>query len=289
MDLSVSASLTNNERLAIAADMHAKVIDELFRETRWNSPDAVFHGGTALTLGHKSVRFSEDLDFMVDREAAEGLERAIGVVHKRVSLAMGFSYPGSQVALKGPKGDEVSRWVFTWSHPNRRGSVQVNAEFLKTTADLLRAYRTNTAVPTSKGTIGLTTPVPMPILLSAWADKIKAIATRPAFKWRDAYDVAFIAGGMGNGSSDDEKVEALASTSAIYGKTLEDVREGLAAVMESGVFKDFEAFETNMSRWFEEDTFERYRDAGIFRNSLISAGREVERALALCLGRGFRP
>lgn len=289
MDLSKTGSLTKSEHLQIAADMHAKVLDELFRETRWRAPDAVFHGGTALTLGHRSVRFSEDLDFMVREDVADRLEKAIAIVQKRVNVAMGVLYPGSTVTVKGPKGNEVAKWVFTWSHPNRRGNVQVKAEFLKTAGDVLKAYRTNTAVPTSKGTIGLTMPIPMPDLLWAWADKVKAIATRPAFKWRDAYDLAFVANSMHVPPSDDERVEALTSVADIYGKTLDDIAEGLSAVTESGVLTDSETFETDMSRWFDDELFEHYKDAGIFRNALRKCSDEVGHALVLCLDRNPKP
>lgn len=288
MDLSVSTGLGKQEHFLIAADMHAKVLDELFWATKWKSSEAVFHGGTALALGHRSERFSEDLDFMVDGRAAQDLDKVMGEVLERVRLAMSLAYPGCSVALKLPKGTgEVNRWTFTWSHPNRRGNVKVHAEFLKTTADLLRAYQTSVPVTTAKGTIGIRAPIPMPTLLSAWADKIKAVATRPAVKWRDIYDIAFILRSMHPRPADDEKVEALSSTAAIYGRTLDDVARGLEVVLAEGILDDREGYEADMARWFDDEYFERHFDQ--FGDQLRIAKAEVELAVSLCRSRGYRP
>src|SRR3546814_16461626 len=76
--------------------------------------------------------------------------------------------------------------------------------------------------------IRITTPIPMPELISSWADKIKAVATRPAVKWRDLFDLDFIATRWSiSGRPDDTALlEAVETPAAIYNRTVDEVREG---------------------------------------------------------------
>jgi len=283
MELTSRAPLMKEEQFEIASTMHAMVLDRLFSETHWLAPQAVFHGGTALSFVRDSQRFSEDLDFMVTPDAIEGLDDAIDKVRWRVDLLMAKLYPGGRVTVKGPKGDQVTKWEFKWEHPGRRGKVMVKAEFLVTRADLLAAYRTTHMVPTSRGAVGVSIVIPVPDLVSAKADKIKAIATRPDFKWRDAFDLAWIARCLKREDEvmPDEFRVALGATASIYDKTLEDVAEGLSRVLASGVMDDVASFEADMTRWFPDEDVPRYRSSGYFRNALAEAKREVERSLDL--------
>jgi len=283
MDLSSGKNLRLNEQIEIASLMHLLVLDRLFLETNWLASDAVFHGGTALSIVRNSRRFSEDLDFMVTPEAIQKLDNAIEKVRDYVEGRMELPLPGGRVSVKGPRGNEVTKWEFKWDHPGRRGKVMVKAEFLVTEAALLSAYRSTHIIPTSRGVVGISTPLPVPDLISAWADKIKAMATRPDFKWRDAYDLAWIAQCLRR--EDEISVEdyrqALTATAAIYDKSLRDVEEGLSKVLASGVFESISKFETDMAKWFEEELYPRYRETGQFRMALAGARREVENAIEM--------
>jgi predicted nucleotidyltransferase component of viral defense system len=283
MDLSRPSNLTEAENFEIASAMHAAILDNLFRETNWVAEQAVFHGGTALALARKSPRFSEDLDFMMTKEAAQELDAVIQKVRERVSLRMASQYDGGRVTLKGPKGEEVTSWNFKWEHPNKRGKVMVKVEFLVTEAALLKGYQSFHMVPTSRGALGVSVLVPVPELISAWADKVKAIATRPAFKWRDAFDISWIARCLKQEDviPADEYRAALAATASIYGKTLEDVAEGLERVLASGSMDNVEDFEEDMGRWFLEEEASRYVVSGTFKRMLSEAKREVEKSLDL--------
>lgn len=78
------SALTQIEHFEIASTLHAVVLDELFRATHWLAPMAVFHGGTSLALVRASIRFSEDLDFMVDEHAASGLGEIMAKLRARL-------------------------------------------------------------------------------------------------------------------------------------------------------------------------------------------------------------
>ncbi|MCZ7861354.1 nucleotidyl transferase AbiEii/AbiGii toxin family protein [Agrobacterium salinitolerans] len=282
MDLTVTRNLSQEENFEIASVMHASILDELIRATDWIKTDAVFHGGTSLAIIRESVRFSEDLDFMITEECVEGLETAVRSVHDRMSMILASHYPGGQLDLKGPKGKDVCQWLFVWSHPARRGNVQVKAEFLITKKDLLAAYASTHIVPNSRRAVLVKSHVPVPVLVSAWADKIKAIATRPAFKWRDAYDLSYISRSMVRESLDDAaKARAIKATAAIYGTSMAELENGLRRVMDNGVFEQVEAFQADMKRWFDADTYERMLRRDIFRNDLEVSAQEVADAIAI--------
>ncbi|MBX3226134.1 MAG: nucleotidyl transferase AbiEii/AbiGii toxin family protein [Labilithrix sp.] len=244
---------------------------------------AIFHGGTSLALIRGSPRFSEDLDFMVDERATSRLGATMQKLRAKLDLAMSLHYPDGVVALKGPRGKEVVTWQVVWSHPARRNTVMVKVEFFVTRAGALEAYRATHELPSTKGVVAVTTPIPVPELVSAWADKIKAVATRGELKWRDAYDLWWIARRLGGQEdlSDQDRLEALEVSAGLYGKTLEDVGRGLGAVVASGALTDVSSFEADMSRWFPPSLFSRYREAGLFGEALASATREIERARAL--------
>lgn len=283
MDLSRKTNLTSYEKMEIGAALHAKVLDELFRATRWKGDEAIFHGGTSLSLARRSPRFSQDLDFMINSEYGEQLIEAMRRILAPIQLSFDVMYPGCSVASKGPNGKSVSSWMFTWSHPNRHGVAKVKAEFLMTKPKLLKAYKSTHVVPMTKGVIGITTPLPVPTLVAAWADKVKAIATRPAMKWRDLFDLDYIANEIRYSGrvSDEEKIDAIVATAAIYDKTMEDVLDGLRAVVDSGDLSDYESFGEDMEHWFDANTYDAYGNSGIFRDKLDSARREIEGFLNL--------
>ncbi len=292
MDLSYVTNLSREENFEIASIMHAMILDELMRCTKWAKSDAVFHGGTSLSIIRNSARFSEDLDFMITEEAEDGLEGAVKKVRDRIAVTLNSHYPGGTLELRGPRGREISNWVFVWSHPSRRGSVQVKAEFLVTKKNFLANYASTHVVPGNGSPVLVRSHVPVPVLVSAWADKIKAIATRPVFKWRDAYDLAFIAHSMVRDNvSDEEKRRAITATAAIYGTTLDQVADGLDHALRSGVFDDVAAFEADMKRWFDKETYDGRLKRNLFEDDLEVAAQEVSHALAMVrpLNTGWTP
>lgn len=283
LDLSLRGDLSRDEEFEIATILHTLVLDALFRRSQWMAKDAVFHGGTALALFRNSKRFSEDLDFMISEEAAAALEKVIQRVRDDVHMAMSIRVPGSTIELKGPKGAEVAKWTFTWSHPNRRDRVKVKAEFLTTAADVLNNYGSIYLVPTGTHDVAVSTPIPAPKLISAWADKIKAIATRDFMKWRDLFDLAFVSQTMRKEETitNADKKRALEASGAIYGKTYADIVEGLRQVIATGLLEDVASFERDLWFWLDEATFETYRSRNMFANMLKLVRREIDDAMKL--------
>jgi hypothetical protein len=285
-------AISKDEQFEIASTLHAMFLDALFRETDWMATDAVFHGGTSLALARNSIRFSEDLDFMITPQALGALTYAMAKIAGRIDLSMSMAYPGGKVILKGPKGDDVVKWELKWEHPNKHGKVMVKAEFFVTKPELLARYRSTHLVPTSRGIVAVRTPIPVPELVSSWADKIKAIATRPDFKWRDAFDLALIIGMIdkadlrAKGDKDligtpENKIAALEATAGIYDKSIDDVAEGLDRVLQSGALDDVKSYEKDMFRWFPDADFPRFKTTGMFERTLAETKREIELTVEL--------
>ncbi|SOC27398.1 nucleotidyl transferase AbiEii/AbiGii toxin family protein [Thalassospira xiamenensis] len=289
MDLNVRANLSTAESFRIATHLHTVLLEETFRVTRWKNKDAVFHGGTSLKLAYDSLRLSEDLDFMISPTAHSSLLSAAKPVADKTRLIMKAHYPDCQIDFKvrqsQPGQSSVDVWDVRWTHPNRRGKVLVKMEFFRVDQDLLSEYSARMMATLSGGeALRITTPVPVAEIAALWSDKVKAIATRPAFKYRDAFDLAFIANRLsvsGTYPDDAKLTDNLLRASSIYGKTPSDIVKGLQQYLEAGHFEDVSAFRENMRHWFDADVYHSYDEAGLFESMLYSARSEVEKGCRL--------
>ena len=136
----------------------------------------------------------------------------------------------------------------------------------------------------------------VPDVIGLWGDKIKAVATRPAFKWRDAHDLGFlhdVIEGMiatevrhgvpvGQRSVQDLMRSALDVSSRIYGKTPEELVPLLETRLASGELDDYATFGEDMRRWFSSEVFDSYETLGYLDRLLDNARLELERGLELC-------
>lgn len=281
-------ALSNEERFRIASDLHVMLLDEIFRVTGWRSGDAVFHGGTSLKIAWDSPRFSEDLDFMTSPDEALKLDGKMAEVAKRIERRAAAAFPGGKLETRPRSAREggLKRWDVVWSHPLRHGQVLVKAEFFSAPPAALDAYRSVMRVPfpDPERSVRISTPIAVPELVSAWADKVKAIATRPAFKWRDAYDLCHVARRLaspGPFPNDVDLLLALDATAAIYGVTPAAIADGLDKVRSSGALDDLASFERDMARWFPAGPFASLRQAGTFEGALREAKGEIARACRL--------
>lgn len=284
MDFSRRSNLTKEENFRIASIMHAVLLDEFFRATQWKLGDAVFHGGTSLHMGHNSTRWSEDLDFMVNEDRWAGIMAAAPKVAERLRLRMSALVADSVIEMKvktgKPGADRIDTWDIRWSHPNRMGKVIVKMEFYQVLRHLLPSYGAKMIVPVGQGGVRVTTPVPIAEIASLWADKVKAIATRVEFKWRDAHDLAFVADRLefsGKMPEPDMLQSMLRHVAEIYSVTTRDIVDGLERRLSEGCFADYAAFRTDMARWFSGDTAAHLAASGTFDQMLDTARAEVER------------
>jgi len=293
--------ISESDEQEIATTLQYLLMNEIFSNSRWRAPHAVFHGGTALSMLHDTGRWSEDLDFMIDEELFATLEKTMANAAERLQILARKIYPDCQIDLNGPKGKtEVKAWYFGWTHPNKYGKVRVKTEFLPKPTDLLRGYKTVQVIPVGSSLlpVAITSFVHGPQLISSWADKIIAMSQRPYFKWRDVYDLWFLDTRMKALSSakdtnirtpypsDDEFLKALEATASIYGKTPDDVRIGLEVLLSKNIFDDADGYKKDIAKWLPEEVKSNDQLLELHRTV---AKHEIERVLTVILENAETP
>lgn len=282
MDLSRKTALTEAEMREVAELLHYGVLTELFDATQWRGDQAVFHGGTSLRVVRKSDRYSEDLDFLIAPDEAARLQKAMAEVREGLLTRLALRLPGSQITIKenrGKDGGSVLGYTVRWEHPMRMGAVRVKAEFYRVPGALQSAYSAEDILPTQIPDIAVSfkTPIPAPRLIFAWADKIKAIATRDHMKYRDVYDIWFLLQQIKPAPEREEAIETIGKVASLYEHDLNSVGGGLTRVLESGCLEDAGAFTADMKRWLEPKLFSGLERTGFFAVMLEAVRGEIER------------
>lgn len=288
MDLTKRSQLHPDEHLSIAQELQLALLDELARVARWKVGDAAFHGGTSIQSAWNSPRWSEDLDFLVGRSRLEALQKVGPKIAANIRARFGAAYPNCVIEFGANAGNPESQdcmdsWTVKWSHPNRIGKVLVKVEFYATNDEILSRYKARLARP-QKGNTAISVMMPVAELVSLWADKVKVVATRGGFKWRDMHDLAFISESLDRNGwpPEAELVAALETTSSIYGKTLQDVLDGLQSRLGDGYLDDRKAFQEDMARWFGAEAHTLNIGLGVYKQQMERSKAEVLRGIELC-------
>jgi hypothetical protein len=154
-----------------------------------------FHGGTSLHFSWRSPRLSEDLDFLMARDASD-IQQIVNRAQKKVAEEFAADDPSFAVALldKTKSGDRMLAYHLKISHPGYLGKALVKVEFWRVSADYLEKYPVALRAPIQPGEMvsRISNPVPAATLETAYCDKLTAFATRPYLKWRDIYDLWWI-------------------------------------------------------------------------------------------------
>lgn len=196
--------MTEKKRIALTPELarkwsdlgHMLFIEALTSSSVLRTNQFAFHGGTSLHLSWKSPRFSEDLDFLLDRTLGERMTRLMRKVEKRLQALVFAVDPLLQVSIQDRtgEGENLLNYRITLSSPAVHGHVKVKAEFWQVDPDYLENYETRFAYPIKEGDLisKVSQPLPAATLEAAYADKMTAIATRRHLKWRDLFDIWWI-------------------------------------------------------------------------------------------------
>lgn len=177
--------LSAAEQAALRQELQRATIAALMASRRWEPADIAFQGGTALHLAHGSVRFSEDLDFMIRGGLSlAGLAEAV-----RRNLDPGSRVPAGLQLSVTPGRDERNPHAFdvTLSGPEVIGSARVKVELWQTDAQVLRGL--SVVVRQVQAPSGEMSSVPVLELREILADKVYALGARSRIKFRDVYDL----------------------------------------------------------------------------------------------------
>lgn len=213
----------NIERLGI---LHMHVLKALYEEPSAADLGLVFQGGTALHLGYGSQRLSEDLDFLVEASPDANNDLA-GLMHRvceKAAHAMLTTLAGTtpslrlHVSTRNARGHNPRVFEIHWLPDDRqKPDTVLKVEFFsvepKVLQDYARAPRTFVSpllprlLPSGRtATLG-----------EIAVDKIYALASRRYLKYRDVFDLWWLAqsrewswSGVGSNS--------LAAHDAMYGE-----------------------------------------------------------------------
>ena len=154
-----------------------------------------FHGGTSLHFSWRSPRLSEDLDFLVVRNAAD-INAIVERAGKRVAEV--FESEAAQFAVevqhKSRHQERMISYDLRVSHAAYLGRALIKVEFWRVSPEYLAQYPVELRSPIRPGEMvsRISNPIPAATLETAYCDKLTALATRPYLKWRDIYDLWWI-------------------------------------------------------------------------------------------------
>jgi hypothetical protein len=199
--------LTSELSAQWATTAQVRFLDALMSDPKLEIGRIAFHGGTSLHLSWRSPRFSEDLDFLMAKNAAD-IHAIIESARKKTEEAFRADDPRFIVTVKDKTRDQA-RMIschLQIAHPGYLGKTLVKVEFWKVAAKYLANYPVELRAPMQPGQMvsRISNPVPAATLLTAYCDKLTAFATRPFLKWRDIYDLWWI------GTQTDAKLELAA-------------------------------------------------------------------------------
>jgi predicted nucleotidyltransferase component of viral defense system len=250
------APLSNDMKISLSSLLQLRLLEEIghFVARDETSEQIIFHGGTSLAIVHGSPRWSEDLDFMGSPDAVRKIMSRHRHIEAALQLRMSLEFPGSTVDIKLRQSQNthqygnVDRFQIRWEHPDYIGVVKVKAEFYICPPEHVADYKASACHPHSGGVISRSS-ILAADPASIWADKIVAIAQRPALKHRDIHDLGFLNANYPIGSRDERRA-ALKTTMGIYGRTAVEIDAGLNRDMIVAGERDLEGFRENMARWF---------------------------------------
>jgi len=178
-----------------AASAQYRFLDALMSDSRLECGQIAFHGGTSLHLSWRSPRRSEDLDFLMAKNAGE-IHAVVEQACRKTQEAFRADDPDFNVEIqdKTKNEDRMISYHLKVSHPGYLGKALIKVEFWKVDPQYLAKYPVELRIPIQPGEMvsRISNPVPAATLETAYCDKLTAFATRPFLKWRDIYDLWWI-------------------------------------------------------------------------------------------------
>ncbi|MCW3784300.1 nucleotidyl transferase AbiEii/AbiGii toxin family protein [Defluviimonas salinarum] len=245
---------------------HMVFIDALTSSAVLQARQFAFHGGTSLHLSWRSPRFSEDLDFLLNRDLGSRMDELMPKIRKRMQDLLFAIDPDLSVEItpKTKPGSNLLNYRVAISSRKVIGNAKVKAEFWQVDPGYLDGYQTRFAYPLKDGDLvsRVSQPLPAATLEAAYADKLTAFATRTHLKWRDVFDLWWIG----------RQIEVDASGMAerfLHHVTAYDTLEGLppAAALRRFLERDPEAIiaeaDPDLRKWLPDRLWDSLRGDGV--------------------------
>lgn len=183
---------TPSEIVELRQALHVATLDAMVASRRWQPGEMLFQGGSSLHLAYGSPRFSEDLDFVVDRSInLETVNRGM----ERFLVDAGWLPKGAVIAVTKAKAEKNPASFFvSLAEAGVRNPVKVKVEFWQ--ADPKDVAAVSVKVQPVRMTRGMASGmqafVPTAELEEIHADKVFAIGARKFLKPRDVFDLHWL-------------------------------------------------------------------------------------------------
>lgn len=191
--------ITDEQRRQWSNSVQIAFLEAIATQTNLNIKDISFQGGTSLSLGWGSPRYSEDLDFLLSNKAIEELTSSMPKIARKIDQILKEVDPLFKLSVKSKERNGMFVFDFNVTHPDFIGKSLIKTEFWTVDKEYLSKYDSEFRVPQHQASLGdvmatvnPTFPVPTSTLESVLADKIVALAYRERLKWRDVFDVWWI-------------------------------------------------------------------------------------------------
>ena len=178
-----------------AASAQYSFVDALMADPQIQYEQIAFHGGTSLHFSWRSPRLSEDLDFLIARNASD-IKTIIERAGQKVAETFHSEDPQFTVEIqqRRPHEERMISYDLRVSHTTYLGKALIKVEFWRVSPEYLAHYPVELRSPIRPGEMvsRICNPIPAATLETAYCDKLTALATRPYLKWRDLYDLWWI-------------------------------------------------------------------------------------------------
>lgn len=252
---------------AWSAKAHAYVLEALMVESSWTCNDIAFHGGTSLHLSWNSPRHSEDLDFLLSKEVTD-VKKVMRSVERRVQERFMLDDPTITIEVRDKTRDEERMPYFQVfvASSTRMGKAMVKVEFWRVDPEYLSDYPTEFRTPRAFGDMVslISHPIPAAKLATAFCDKLTAFATRPHLKWRDVFDLWWIATQTRENLDLPEVGRQFLHNVSAY-QTRDGLSPGnaLRKFLEKSDDEIFAEAETDLKRWLPERMWQQFYPATV--------------------------
>lgn len=174
-------SLTKDQNFELRQIAQIATLDAIMAARDWQAGELTFHGGTSLHLAYQSPRFSEDIDFMVDKNM--DLTDIAKIVQHSVTQNAVFPMD-MEISIEKQKDDgRMLSFFVVASSDEIEGKIRVKVEMWRTPKETLEDVRVNIT------TTNENTPLYVSQLLEIMADKLFAQGGREYLKARDIFDI----------------------------------------------------------------------------------------------------
>lgn len=168
--------------------MHYEILESLFSLQEIQNT-LVFQGGTALRLCYNNDRYSEDLDFVINKNT--NFDKEFMKYFKDIFVEKILEKYSLEAEITEPKKDDgvVQRWSAKVFLPNDKRKSKINIEIanIPSYSNHFQPIKNNYDELMNKRIF-----VQVETLEEILADKILALSQRPYLKFRDLWDIEWL-------------------------------------------------------------------------------------------------